>query len=148
MIYDYIVYINELCASLEPLYLNPRMTNIQYRNAVENDIDYLLWLRKHTMENHLLKSGISLSLKEHLSRVNYLFGQSKIILLDGQDIGLLKLDEKENSVEIVQVQIDPKFQGKGIGKKIIKSVLENSKNHKKIFLSVLKKIQPKNCISE
>ncbi|MEP5111223.1 MAG: GNAT family N-acetyltransferase, partial [Ekhidna sp.] len=100
--------------------------------------EYLLWLRKSTMQNHLADSGISLSQEEHLLRVNYLFEQAKIIIFNGQNIGLLKLDEKENSLEIVQIQIDPNYQRKGIGKKIIKSVIEDFKGSKEIFLSVLK----------
>ncbi|MFT3795497.1 GNAT family N-acetyltransferase [Flavobacterium sp.] len=112
---------------------------ITYRTATESDKDYLVWLRKATMENHLINSGISLRDEDQLLRVNYLFDQAKIILYKGQNIGLLKLDEKENNVEIVQVQIDPQFQGKGIGRQIIQSVIENSLNrNKQISLSVLK----------
>lgn len=115
------------------------MQSLEYRKAVEADIAYLLWLRKETMEEHLVNSGISLNEEEQLLRINYLFDQAKMVLLDGEVIGLLKLDEKENEVEIVQVQIDPKFQRKGLGRQIIESVIENSlSQQKEISLSVLK----------
>lgn len=115
------------------------MQSLEYRKAVEADIDYLLWLRKETMDEHLINSGISLNGEEQLLRINYLFDQAKMVLLDGEVIGLLKLDERENEVEIVQVQIDSKFQGRGLGRQIIESVIENSlSQQKEILLSVLK----------
>jgi ribosomal protein S18 acetylase RimI-like enzyme len=112
---------------------------ITYTKATETDIDYLLWLRRETMGQHLKKSGISLTRDEQLLRVNYLFDQAKIVYLDNEKIGLLKLDDKENIVEIVQVQIDPIFQGKGLGRQIVASVIEKAlKQNKQITLSVLK----------
>lgn len=115
------------------------MTELLYRSAIETDIDYLLWLRKETMNQHLINSGISLTEEEQLLRITHLFTKAKIVILNGQRIGLLKLNEEENMVEIVQVQIDPKYQGKGIGRQIIRSVIENSlKQRKDISLSVLK----------
>lgn len=115
------------------------MQRLEYRKAVQSDIPYLLWLRMETMEYHLTNSGISLNQDEHLQRVKHHFNQTKIVLHNGEVIGLIKLDIKEQEVEIVQVQIDPKFQSRGFGYQIIKSVIENPKNkHKKITLSVLK----------
>jgi len=65
--------------------------------------------------------------------------RQKIVILNNENIGLLKLDEKEHIVAIVQIQIDPKFQGKGIGQQIIKAVINKSLSAgKEISLSVLK----------
>ena len=116
------------------------MTDLKYRKALESDIDYLLWLRKKTMDEHLLSSGISLSDEEHLLRIHYLFDEAQVIMLEDEVIGLLKVEEKEINLEIVQIQIDPKCQGKGLGQKVIKKVIEDSKQRNKIVsLSVLKK---------
>ena len=115
------------------------MIKLSYRKALESDIDYLLWLRKVTMYEYLINSGTISSETDQLLRINYLFDKAKIILLNDKNIGLLKLDEKEHIVEIVQIQIDPKFQGKGIGQQIIKAVIDKSQSdHKEISLSVLK----------
>ena len=89
------------------------MNELTYRKALETDINYLLWLRKVTMDEYLIISGAVLSETGQLLRINYLFDEAKIIILNKENIGLLKLDEKEHMVEIVQIQIDPKFQGKG-----------------------------------
>ena len=115
------------------------MTDLTYRKALVSDLNYLLWLRKQTMDEHLMESGISLSNEDHLLRINYLFDQAQVIVLAGQDIGLLKIDEQESNIEIVQIQIDPKFQGKGIGRQIVSNVIDKSKVLKKnVLLSVLK----------
>jgi ribosomal protein S18 acetylase RimI-like enzyme len=115
------------------------MKELSYRKAVEGDIEYLLWLRKETIETHLINSGVLLSEEDQVLRINYLFDQARIIIRDKQKIGLLKLDEREDEVELVQVQLDPKFQRKGIGQQVIKSVIENALNQKKkVSLSVLK----------
>jgi len=107
-------------------------------------MEYLLWLRKATMNEHLFNAGLFLTDEEHLLRIHYLFDQSRIILLQDEHIGLLKVDEKENSVEIVQVQIDPAYQGKGIGQQVIQTVIENARsNNKQISLSVLKENKAK-----
>jgi len=115
------------------------MTELLYRKAIETDIEYLLWLRRETMEEHLTNSGIVTNEDDQLLRINYLFDQAKIVILSNENIGLLKLDENENRIEIVQIQIDPKFQKKGIGKQIIEAVIKDAKiKNKEVFLSVLK----------
>ena len=115
------------------------MIKLTYRKALETDIDYLLWLRKATMDQHLINSGTILSETDQLLRINYLFDQAKIVILNNENIGLLKLDEKEHLVEIVQIQINPEYQGKGIGQQVIKAVIEKSlRANKEISLSVLK----------
>jgi ribosomal protein S18 acetylase RimI-like enzyme len=44
-----------------------------------------------------------------------------------------------SSIEIIQIQIEPLHQGKGIGRKIIKSIIEKASGEKSsVILSVLK----------
>lgn len=115
------------------------MSELIYRKALETDIGYLLQLRKETMEEHLTNSGILPNEEDQLLRIKYLFNQAKIVVLNNQNAGLLKLDESENRIEIVQIQIDPKFQKRGLGQQIIKEVLKNAvAENKEVFLSVLK----------
>ena len=129
------------CIALLILYLIKikNMSELLYRKALETDIDYLLQLRKETMSEHLINSGIISNDEDQLLRINYLFDQAKIVMLNNENVGLLKLDEKENRIEIVQIQIDPKFQKKGIGKQIIEAVIKNAlAQNKELVLSVLK----------
>lgn len=110
-----------------------------FRKALRSDIDYLLWLRMETMEKHLIDSGIKLTREDHLARVQYQFEYAKIILLKAEKIGLLKIKENGRESEIIQIQIEPEYQGKGWGTKIIQTLIAQAQKEKKqIYLSVLK----------
>jgi ribosomal protein S18 acetylase RimI-like enzyme len=117
---------------------------LTYRKCLKTDIGYLLWLRKKTMNEHLINSGIDVSDENHLNRIMFQFDQAKIILLKDQKIGLLKILEHQNSIEIIQIQIEPLYQGKGLGQKIIKSIIEKLSGEKlSVTLSVLKENKAK-----
>ncbi|MFV8328246.1 GNAT family N-acetyltransferase [Flavobacterium sp. ZS1P14] len=61
-----------------------------------------------------------------------------------QKIGLLKIAAHQNSIEIIQVQIEPHHQGKGIAHKIIQSIIEKLSGEKTaVTLSVLKENRAK-----
>ncbi|WP_348811253.1 GNAT family N-acetyltransferase [Flavobacterium maritimum] len=110
-----------------------------YKKASQADINYLLWLRKQTMTEHFLNSGIEVNDEYHLERIKYHFEDAKVILLNENPIGLLKVNENEIGFEIIQIQIDPEHQGKGFGKKIIQSVIDKAASQNlPVQLSVLK----------
>ncbi|MNR98182.1 Acetyltransferase (GNAT) family protein [compost metagenome] len=112
---------------------------LNYRKASLADIEYLLWLRKQTMTEHFLNSGIEVNDEYHLKRIEYHFEDAKIILLNENPIGLLKVNENKSGFEIIQIQIDPEFQGKGIGKKMIQSIIDKASSlNLPVELSVLK----------
>lgn len=54
-----------------------------------------------------------------------------IITYDGEDIGILETNELESRIEIVELQILPKYQGKGIGTSILKDIIEKYKGTSK-----------------
>ncbi|EJL74832.1 GNAT family N-acetyltransferase [Chryseobacterium populi] len=113
--------------------------NIQFKKASENDIDFLLDLRIKTMNEHLSSSNLPTDKEFHLQRIKYRFDNAQIILLNDEPIGLLKTDRSADKIEIIQIQIDPRQQGKGIGKTILKDIIEEGLSvQKPITLSVLK----------
>jgi len=116
--------------------MNP---DLRYKQADETDIDFLLNLRMKTMNPHYETSGLSTDRETTMQRVLYQFEKASIILLDNQPIGLLKVDRTFTNIEVLQLQIDPSQQGKGIGKKILEDILEEaSLAGKTVSLSVLK----------
>ncbi|PRB05694.1 GNAT family N-acetyltransferase [Chryseobacterium sp. MYb7] len=113
--------------------------DLRYKQADENDIDFLLNLRMKTMNPHYETSGLSTDRETTMQRVLYKFEKANIILLDNQPIGLLKLDRTFTNIEVLQLQIDPSQQGKGLGKKILEDILEEASiAGKTVSLSVLK----------
>ena len=118
--------------------------NISYRKATEKDLDALLDLRVKTMESHLINSGVNTTEEFHLERIKYKFENAEIILLENIEVGLLKIMESNEKIEIIQIQISSSFRGKGIGTKIIKEIIGNAiQNNLSVTLSVLKENKAK-----
>lgn len=114
-------------------------TPLTYQKATENDIDYLLDLRIKTMVPHYAESNLPTDRETTLQRIRYQFDKAHIILLNNHPIGLLKIDRKDKNIDILQLQIDPEQQGKGLGKMILTNILEEaSAEGKTASLSVLK----------
>jgi ribosomal protein S18 acetylase RimI-like enzyme len=114
-------------------------TQITYEKATENDIDYLLDLRTKTMVPHYAESNLSTDRETTLQRVLYQFEKAHIIFHDHRRVGLLKVNETKDKTEVIQLQIDPEFQGRGLGKIILQDILDKAlETGKKVWLSVLK----------
>lgn len=100
---------------------------IDLRAATEDDVPFLLELRRQTMTAHQIASGIVPSEEERLRRVLVRFECAKVVLLDGRAVGLLKVARDGQDWELIQVQLDPTYQGKGLGELLIRSVIAEAK---------------------
>ncbi|WP_282088563.1 GNAT family N-acetyltransferase [Aquimarina algiphila] len=115
------------------------MKELKLVKAKEKDKNFLLHLRKLTMVEHLEKAGIYLSDEEHLSRINFHYDSAYLILKSTEMAGLLKCIETEKTIEILQIQVLPKYQGQGIAKRLIKDLaIKAETSHKNLTLKVLK----------
>ncbi len=111
---------------------------LSYRKATIEDLAFLLQLRKASMTKHLEVAGLFLSDKEHLERIKEHFNDSQLILLNNKAIGLLKLGIMQERLHIRQFQLLPKYQGKGIGYQVLKSLITKArKRNLPITLNVL-----------
>ncbi|WP_438710655.1 GNAT family N-acetyltransferase [Aquimarina muelleri] len=115
------------------------MEKLKLVKAEESDKNFLIRLRKVTMVEHLEKAGIYLSEEQHISRINFNYESTYLIYTSNQKVGMLKYLEIENTIEILQLQILPDYQGLGIGKSIINQLINASKiSNKTLTLKVLK----------
>ncbi|WP_293938242.1 GNAT family N-acetyltransferase [Sphingobacterium sp. UBA5996] len=122
--------------------------NIKYRPASKSDLEFLLDLRIHTMNAHLTARSLPVSNEAHLQRINYQFEHALIIEIDKRAIGLLKIVREANNINLIQIQITPSYQSKGIGRKILNDLIEEAiESEKTITLSVLKTNKAKNLYS-
>ena len=112
---------------------------LEFREATERDKQFLLKLRNATMNEHISTAGLELDQENHIERINYHFESAKIIENMNRPIGLLKVVKEGTVWYIVQIQLETDFQGKGLGRKIIQSIITEAKeNDVKVKLSVFK----------
>lgn len=107
--------------------------------ATDDDLPFLLALRKSTMQEHLQRAGAPLDDEHHLARIRYHFDDAQIVWLNGRPAGLFKHYRDPGGWRIVQIQIDPAFQGQGLGRRLLESVLNQADAEgAPVTLSVLK----------
>jgi len=111
--------------------------DLELISATEEDRPYLFILRKLTMVEHLEKEGLYLSDDEHKLRVDDKYESTYLIFSSGKNIGAIKYQIFAEKIVITQIQIHPSFQNLGLGKRVIKQILDGSRS-KVVELSVLK----------
>ena len=109
----------------------------EFIQATEIDKKYLLELRKQTMTKHLEAAGQLLTDEEHVERLNYKYECSHVVLLKSERVGFVKYLSKVTELELIQLQVEPKHQGKGYGTGILRKIMDLGQG-KTIKLSVLK----------
>ena len=111
------------------------------RKANQDDVKFLLKLRRMTMDSYLANHGLDISDAEHLSRIQYKFEAARIVQVDTQNMGLFKAKYLPEKLQwyIFQIQILPSYQGQGIGRGLITNLCEKAnKENLSVGLSVLK----------
>jgi ribosomal protein S18 acetylase RimI-like enzyme len=114
--------------------------SIEYRPAEENDIDFLYALHVATMKDYVDKTwGWDDTFQESIFRKNYVPAEIQIIQSDGNDIGMLSVEERTGDVFLRAIEIHPEYQNKGIGTFIISKIIsESAPKRKPVRLQVLK----------
>jgi ribosomal protein S18 acetylase RimI-like enzyme len=109
----------------------------KFVQATQSEREYLVALRKVTMLEHLQRAGLVLTDRQHSDRLNYKYDCFYMVFLNRELIGAVKYLATNKQVELIQLQIDPKYQGKGYGTGIVQQILTNEKG-KIVKLTVLK----------
>ena len=90
------------------------------------------------MTEHLRKAGVSFDDKTHYQRIRSNFEDAKMVCVDGEDVGLLKLSCANVEWHVHQFQVLPGYQGRGIGEAVLRLVLAKAKDaNVAVSLSVL-----------
>jgi ribosomal protein S18 acetylase RimI-like enzyme len=111
---------------------------IERRAATEADVPFLLELRRRTMTRHQIASGVIPSDEQHQRRVLARYECAEILLFGGRPMGLFKVEREGLDWVLHQIQIEPEFQGRGIGERLIRElVLEARRAGASLYLSVL-----------
>jgi ribosomal protein S18 acetylase RimI-like enzyme len=93
------------------------------RPAHGDDEAFLFELRKATMTEHLARAGEPTDDAEHRARLLHRYDTARVICIDGAPAGLLKAHRTDAEWVVVQLQITPALQGRGIGERALRTVL-------------------------
>jgi ribosomal protein S18 acetylase RimI-like enzyme len=110
--------------------------NISQRDATLDDIEWLDLFYESMMRPYveLTHEWDHTKFREHFDPKII-----KVIQADGIDIGMLKVEERDDYIYLGDIQIDRAYQNKGIGTKLIETVIKLSTiANKSIRLRVLK----------
>ncbi|QEI07544.1 GNAT family N-acetyltransferase [Pigmentiphaga aceris] len=114
-------------------------TAVRLRPATPADEDFLLWLRKQTMTEHLSRVGLSLDDKHHRQRLLAKYSDAHVVCVGDEDVGLCKAYRSETAWVLMQIQMAPAWQGRGLGAKVIQALIAQArKDGLPVTLSVLK----------
>lgn len=115
------------------------MQDVSLRQSEESDVPFLLRLRERTVEPHEVKAGIDTSDVRRLDRVLAHFESGQVIELGGVAVGLVKVIRAPEQWKLLQLQVLPEYQGRGIGSSVVLGVLREARAaNQAVVLTVLK----------
>jgi ribosomal protein S18 acetylase RimI-like enzyme len=101
------------------------MTYYYLKSATVNDIDFIYDLRMKTMKP-FFESTFGWKDKEQYKYAADYLEQTNIICNARNNIGVVKVLENSNYIELHQIQILPEYQKLGIGSRIIESIIHRA----------------------
>lgn len=112
---------------------------LSLRPAVASDVVFLTSLRRQTMWEHFERVGRPVDEDEQYQRVLNRCDCAEVVVLDGEDIGLLKVVRDTDPWELIQIQLLPEYQGQGLGTILLTQVISEAKKaDRKVELGVLR----------
>jgi len=121
---------------------------ISFRKVNSNDFPFLRKVYRSTREEELSQAGMSEEDKSRFLEFQfnaqhthytqaYNDAEFDLILLDDKLAGRLYIWRTETQIRIMDITLLPDFQGKGIGTKILQSIIQESeKSGKKVTIHV------------
>jgi GNAT superfamily N-acetyltransferase len=102
---------------------------ITFRPTTQTDEAFAFRVRETTMRDYVIATWGVWDAEEVREQVNedIRSSKSKIIVIDGHDAGVLRVDEFDTHIHVDQLWILPEFQRQGFGRIILGQILEQSK---------------------
>jgi ribosomal protein S18 acetylase RimI-like enzyme len=107
-----------------------------FRQATDSDYDFLFALHRATMREYIEPIwGWHEEWQEEYFRKKFDPLKRHIIIVDGEDAGVLVVEERPNEIYIGLIELLPEFQGCGVGTSILND-LKNKAARQKARLSL------------
>lgn len=101
--------------------------DLSERGASPDDVEWLVDLRLATMSEHFRRSGQVLSVADQRGRVLQEFSSIRIVQLGGLDVGMMKVVRSPDVWHLVQIQLLPQYQGRGLGSSLVGGLLKDAR---------------------
>jgi len=112
---------------------------VTLRTATPADESFLFDLRRATMEEHLERAGEPTDEYAHWERLRYRYSDAYVVCCGSERLGLFKFFRDPDEWTIVQIQILPEHQGRGIAAHLLGDFLRQADDARvPVKLSVLK----------
>ena len=117
-----------------------RPTQIGFRQAQDRDADFLYALHVATMKEYVDRTwGWDDGFQEAIFRKNHNPAEMQIITGNGQDIGMISVEERGKEFFLRTIAIHPTYQRQGLGTSIIQQIIADAaRQMKSTSLRVLK----------
>jgi ribosomal protein S18 acetylase RimI-like enzyme len=79
------------------------------------------------MTQHFVASGEQVTAQAHRERVLYRYENAQVIERGGAPAGLFKVTRDAGAWQLVQIQLSPELQGKGIGQALISELIAEAR---------------------
>jgi GNAT superfamily N-acetyltransferase len=102
---------------------------VTVRPTTQADEAFAYQVRETTMRDYVIETWGVWNAVEARAQINKDIRslKSKIIVIDGQDAGILRVEEFETHIHLDQLWILPEFQRQGFGRVILVQILEQAK---------------------
>jgi ribosomal protein S18 acetylase RimI-like enzyme len=103
------------------------MGEVELRAATQEDAGFLYNLLKTTMQQYVAQTwGWDERWQQEHFRESFEPSKERVVVLGGQDIGVISVEQKEDEVFLSKIYILPEYQGQGIGTHLIRSILDQA----------------------
>ena len=110
------------------------------RPATADDYDFLRWLHRATLREYVDQIwGWDEDVQATLFRERFDPSRDQVVLVDGQDAGVLRVERREDQLFLAELLIAPAHQGHGVGTAILEDLrAEAARTGLPLTLQVLK----------
>jgi ribosomal protein S18 acetylase RimI-like enzyme len=99
---------------------------IELRPATPDDLEFARRLHHTAYRDVIVRQfgGWDEELQDSFFEEKWCPTETRIVIVGGRGVGLLQVQAQEHLIEIVEIQLLPEYQGRGIGSTLLKNELE------------------------
>jgi ribosomal protein S18 acetylase RimI-like enzyme len=107
---------------------------LSLRNAKTSDLEITYRIKTNSIKPYVEKIWTwNDQIQKEIHETDFTASDTKIIELNGKEVGYLVLKEKLNEIHLENLLIENEFQNSGIGKAVMEKIIERANSEKKLI---------------